>query len=262
MIKLDLSQFKGRKLDKYYPVWHFVDYSFPYKKDDVVMIKKIVVIFAFTTFGKRKIIDIFLDNSKDNRFWLEKFEQLKSRGCEKVSFMSTNLSDNVVKSMKIVYNSSIAISAAINVSIDIEKFFSDKYSSKITTKIKKLFFLEDITTFDYMVELIREEYMQNSTLLNLLLDKNLPLIKSFYQYSKSIRVMLYPYFTIRDMRNHIRKTNNQSSFFVSVDSFIEQNLEWMQKFENGTIFSKETWLVVVNNLCDLKPDLLEVFSNE
>ena len=103
MIKT-VNDLKNRKLDKFYVAMYIITYPVPIKREECIENINLIVIYGVNCEGKKIIIDIFLERENDNRFWLEKFEHIKSRGLEKILFLVTKLNKNIDRAIKILYN--------------------------------------------------------------------------------------------------------------------------------------------------------------
>lgn len=72
--KIDTNEFRKRKLERSYISVYIVIKSIAVETENIVEPKNLCVIYGFTALGARKIIALYFENTEDNRFWLNIFE--------------------------------------------------------------------------------------------------------------------------------------------------------------------------------------------
>ena len=132
--------------------------------------------------GNKEIIGMYFENTKNNRYWLEKFEELKSRNVEKILFFVTPHNQNIERCIKIIYNETKIINSPDSIQYGISRFFADHPSRKMQTELKDLFLLEDKKKFLENLKIFKEMCVDNK-FIEILLDKNEKEIEEFYQYN-------------------------------------------------------------------------------
>lgn len=258
MKKVNLEEIKKRKLEECYVIWYFVTQTVPIKVDDIITNNLLYVVYGVNVLGKRKIIGIYFEKPNDNRFWLETLEDLKARNVKKVLFMSTKYNKNLERAVKIVYNDTIIIPSAFDIIAEITKYFTDSYGSDIVKEIKDLFFKDNIKSYKIDFELLEEKYVDNSVVL-MLLNRHSASIEKYYVYDKNIRKLLYPHFSIRDMRKNIKKLSNIFGSFNSLDNVVENMLDGISVFEKASSLKKIEWMDIINKLYVMFKESIEVY---
>ena len=87
--KIDVNEFQKRKLERSYISVYIVIKPIVIETDDGIEPKNLSVLYGFTSLGARKIIAIYFEDTQDNRFWLNIFEDLKSRNLRNIMFLVT-----------------------------------------------------------------------------------------------------------------------------------------------------------------------------
>ena len=104
MEKINIVDFQKRKLNNFYVTVYVIVKEIKIRTESCITNKKLYVLAAMDIFGNRQILGMYFDNENDNRFWLEKFEDLKARGLDKILFFITPPHKNIERCIKIIYN--------------------------------------------------------------------------------------------------------------------------------------------------------------
>ena len=87
-------------------------------------------------------------------------------------------------------------------------------------------------------------------------------IEKFYKYKYSIRNMLYPFYTIREMQKYLNKLNTQEKLCTNINEVIEGFMLHIHRFEQGRTYSKSEWLELISDIYDDYKEKLEEYLNE
>ena len=141
MEKINLSDLQKRKLKKCYLSWIIITKEIYVRNNESCKEKKLLYVILGTDIsGNRQVIASLFENSYDNRFWLEFFENIRARGAEFVLLAVTPKNKNLVRCLKIIYNKVKVIDSPEDIVVDITQFFTEKSTRKFITNLKDLFF--------------------------------------------------------------------------------------------------------------------------
>jgi transposase-like protein len=240
-----VNDLKNRKLDKFYVAVYLVTYPVPVKKDMCTESTELCILYGVTPEGKRKIIDVFLEKVHDNRFWLEKFEHIKSRGLEKILFLLTKADKNIDRALKILYNETIIIESPIEIIMPLRKYLTFHRDDDVFRKFRKILLADSTEAYDTELQLLKED-IKEYTVTTMLLEKITPKIFNFQQYNKEIRHMLLPYYAIREMQSQIRKITKINECFNNTDEIIFALIGYINSFDVGISYRRKDWLKIMN----------------
>ena len=88
MNQLTLTECSRRRLDSTYVVVYAIKNEINIKKGDYIEKSDIYTLIGIDIKGFRQFINIYQDRVNNNRFWLDCFEGLKSRGLQNIFFFS------------------------------------------------------------------------------------------------------------------------------------------------------------------------------
>ena len=253
MDKLNLNDFKKRPLKSFYLCIYAINKEIKIRTDESIESKELYVLLGIDIMGNRQILGIYLNNYQDNRFWLDKFEDIKSRGLESIMFFVTPNNKGLERCLKIMYNDAMIVSSPDNISENITKYFSEKTSRQLHVALRRLSTLKDKEMYVEELELFKEMYVDN-TLLETLIDKYQQDMEIFYQYKQSLRELFYPYYTIREAKKYLNKLKTRDRLCSDINEIIEFCLPFVNSFEMGRTYNKAKWLSLLSGLYEIYPD--------
>ncbi len=261
MEKINLTDFQKRKLKKFYLAVYVVTKEIVVRTDTCISERTLFILWGLDIMGDRQVLGIFFDNPKDNRFWLEIFEDIQARNAQKILFFITSVNRNIERCIKIVYNGINIIHSPDEIFSAITKFWADKPSKKKQIALKNLFLAEDINEYYVKYDMFKQAYANNKIIL-MMLDKKQKDIKQFYQFSKSVRKIFYPFYTIREMKKFLNKLKNKEPLCTNITEIIEFCIPFIISFEIGRSYSKLEWLDLISDLYEQYPDVLEEYLDD
>ena len=93
MNKLTMSECSKKKLDEIYLIVYAIKNEVNIKKGEYIEKSDVYTLIGIDMKGYRQFINIYQDRVNNNRYWLDCFESLKSRGLKNILFLSVD--DNI-----------------------------------------------------------------------------------------------------------------------------------------------------------------------
>lgn len=256
--KIDINEFRKRKLERSYISVYIVIKSIVVETEEGIEPKNLCVLYGFTALGARKIIAIYFENTEDNRFWLNIFEDLKSRNLRNIMFLVTPKNKNIERCAKIVYNNIEVIRSPEDIMAAIDIFFATKTSRALEIQLKNLLLAENVENCKEKIELFKQQYLHNQLVLKVF-EKQEQDILNLYQYNYDIRKLLYQYYAIRDIKRQINKLNELQPLCSDISEISKNFIEYICSFERGLSYSKKGWVRLMNILYEVYPKKMEEY---
>ena len=260
MEKINLIDFQKRKLKNFYVAVYVVTKEIKIRTDTCITEKKLYLLWGLDIMGYRQILGIYFDNPNDNRFWLEKFEDIQARNVQKILFFVTPSNKNIERCIKIVYNDINLIQSPDDIFSAISRFWAERPSRKPQIALKELFLADNIDIYEEEYKMFKEIYVDNK-IISIMLEKKQNLITSYYQYSKQLRKLFYPYYAIREMKKFLTKLKTKEPLCCDIIEVIEFCLPFINSFESGRTYSKAEWLNLISDIYEDYSDDLEGYLN-
>lgn len=256
--KIDLKEFQKRKFERSYISVYIVIKTILIETNDGIEQKNLCVFYGFTALGARRIIAIYFEDTSDNRFWLNVFEDLKARNLKNIMFLVTPKNRNIERCAKIVYNDIEVIRSPEDIMASIDIFFATKTSRYLEIQLKNLLLAEDLQDCKEKLDLFKQQFLHNQLVLTVF-EKQQDDIMKLYKYNYDIRKLLYQYYAIREIKRHINKLNELQPLCFDITMVQKHFLEYISSFERGLTYSKKGWVRLMNILYETYPKKMEVY---
>src|SRR5699024_150141 len=103
MEQLTMNDCTKRKLDNIYLDVYAIRNEINIKKGDYSEKEDIYTFVGIDKRGFRTLINVYQDRKNNNRYWLDCFESLKTRGIKNILFLSVDNNKNLKRSAKVAF---------------------------------------------------------------------------------------------------------------------------------------------------------------
>ena len=253
MKKLTMNDCSKRKLDDIYLVIYAIKNEINIKKGEYIEKEDIYTLVGIDKKGFRSLINVYADRKNNNRYWLDIFESLKARGIKNVLFFSVDNNKNMKRAARVSFPKVVFVDSLTDIMPKLYKFSYEKNAKEIGSKINNLYVQKTITDFKDVFKRFKERY--NNVIHQKLTEKYLNNIESLYKYSVNIRKLLFRHSANIYLYDRIRLNfNSRKSYINSLDEVYEK-LGSMDDYFGFTSFKKNEWILMLNDLIQLYPDL-------
>ena len=253
MNKLTLSECSTRRLDETYIVVYAIKNEINIKKGDYIEKSDIYTLIGIDIKGYRQFLNIYQDRVNNNRFWLDCFESLKSRGLKNILFLSVDDNRNMKRTAKIAFPNITFTDSLTSIYPKFYKYISERSSKNIAGKIKELYTQRTIEEYKKVFKIFSEKY--NNVIHQNLIKKYLNNVENTYKYSQNIRNLLFKHSANVQYYDKIRLTFDNTKYINSFDDLYNELDDNKYKYFGYTSFQKREWTLILNDLIQIYPDI-------
>ena len=253
MEQLTMNDCTKRKLDNIYLVVYAIRNEINIKKGDYIEKEDIYTFVGIDKIGFRTLINVYQDRKNNNRYWLDCFESLKTRGIKNILFLSVDNNKNLKRSAKVAFPNVIFTDSLTDIMPKFYQFSYEKSAKEIGSKIRDLYIQNTITDYKENFKKFKERY--NNVIHQKLIEKYLNNIESLYKYSVNIRKLIFRHSANIYLYDRIRLNFNSQKDYVNSLNEIYDKLGSMNDYFGFTSFKKNEWILMLNDLIQLYPDL-------
>ena len=253
MEQLTMNDCTKRKLDNIYLVVYAIRNEINIKKGDYIEKEDIYTFVGIDKRGFRTLINVYPDRKNNNRYWLDCFESLKTRGIKNILFLSVDNNKNLKRSAKVAFPNIIFTDSLTDIMPKFYQFSYEKSAKEIGSKIRDLYIQNTITDYKEAFKKFKERY--NNVIHQKLIEKYLNNIESLYKYSVNIRKLIFRHSANIYLYDRIRLNFNSQKDYVNNLNEIYDKLGSMNDYFGFTSFKKNEWILMLNDLIQLYPDL-------
>ena len=229
MQNLKLIDYTKKRLDDMYVMMYTIKNDLNIKKGDIIESIDIYTLIGINKKGIRQLVGIYQDRPLNNRYWLDIFESLKTRGLNTILFVAIDDNKNFKRTVKIAFPMVNFVDSLIYISSKFDKYTSEKCSRKVMSRIHRLYsqptmneLQNEFKTGKYIVEdeqqgAHRAEYGKSvlKQLSQKLIEKYLVNVEGYYKYSSNIRNLLFKPSANTRIYDRIRLSFNSTEKYIS-----------------------------------------------
>ncbi len=253
MQNLKVVDYTKKRLDDMYLVVYAIKNDINIKKGDIIENIDIYTFIGINKRGIRQLVGIYQDRPLNNRYWLDVFENFKSRGLNTILFLSVDDNKNLKRTAKIAFPMISFIDSLTFVTSRFDKYVSEKSSRKVATRIHRLYSQNTLNDYKNEFNVFTETY--NNIIHKKLIEKYLNNLEGYYKYSVNIRNLLFKPSANCNIYDRIRLAFNSNENYITDLNEIYEKLESMNRFFGFISFNKKQWTLILNDLMQLFPDI-------
>lgn len=254
MKELSLIECSKKKLDEIYLVVYAIKNEVNIKKSETIEKANIYTLIGVDTKGIRHFLCIYQDRVNNNRFWLDCFEGLKSRGLKNILFLSVDDNKNMKRTAKIAFPDIVFVDSLTDTIPKFYKYSPERSARKIASKLNSLYTCKSLSEYKENFKGFNEIY--NNVIQQKLIQKYLSNIEVLYKYSRNIRILLFKHSANIEFYDIIRLSFNSNSNYISDIEEIYNKLDNdTYKYFGYTSFKKSEWTFILNDLIQLYPKI-------
>ena len=253
MNQLTFLECTKRKLDDTYLVVYAIKNEINIKKGDYIEKNDIYSLIGIDLKGHRQFLNIYQDRVNNNRFWLDCFEGLKSRGLKNILFLSVDDNKNMKRTAKIAFPEIIFVDSITYIVQKFYKYTAEKDAKKLASKIHCLYTKKTLTESKEELKKFNEIY--NNAIHQKLTQKYLNNIENLYKYSQNIRFLLFKHSANMEFYDKIRLSFNSNNNYITEMEEIYEKLGDLTNYFGFTSFKKKEWTLILNDLIQIYPKI-------
>ena len=253
MNQLTLTECSKRRLDDTYIVVYAIKNEINIKKGDYIEKSDIYTLIGIDIKGYRQFLNIYQDRVNNNRFWLDCFESLKSRGVKNILFLSVDDNRNMKRTAKIAFPDIVFVDSLTNIVPKFFKYTPEKDCRKVASRLHSLYTQK--TLADYKEALKGFNSIYNNVIQQKLVEKYLCNVESVYKYSNNIRELLFKHSANIDFYDKIRLSfNSNNNYVLDIDEIFDK-LGDLNNYFGFISFKKREWTWILNDLIQIYPKI-------
>lgn len=253
MQNLKLVDYTKKRLDEMYVIMYAIKNELSIKKGDVIENVDIYTLVGINKKGIRQLVGIYQDRPQNNRYWLDLFETMKSRGLSSILFLAIDENKNFKRTVKMTFPTVTFVDALTYIAPKFDKYTSEKNSRKVVSRIHDLYSQQTLTDFKICLANFKESY--NNTIHQKLIEKYLNNVEKYYKYSYNIRNLLFKPSANMRIYDRVRLSFNSNENYINDLTEVYEKLESIDRFFGFISFNKNQWTMILNDLMLLYPEV-------
>ena len=243
----EVNEWRNRPLKKCY-AFTFVDCMYVTIRNDYeVKESAVYVILGYDLEGKKEILGIWLSETESKNYWMQIFDEIKSRGVEDIFFISMDGVSGLEAGAKAIFPSVVVQRCIVHLIRNSIKYIPSKDYKTYTASLKKVYSAPNLNAANVAFENFKKEWSKYPGAVDVWV-RNYSHVEQLFDYSSAVRKMMYTTNAIEAINSSFRKVTKKGAFpnenaLLKLLYLRVKELE--KKWENGHIAN---WSLVLNQL--------------
>lgn len=242
-----VDEWRNRPLKQCYP-FVFVDCLYvSVKTERGAKEQAVYVVIGYDTEGHKDILGIWIGESESKHFWMQIFDELKSRGVEDIFFLSMDGVSGLEGGAKAVFPNVIVQRCIVHLLRNSLKYIPAKERASFCKDIKKVYSALNAKEAEAAFEEFKEKWSSFHGAVNVW-ERNFHHVLQLFNYGSAVRKIMYTTNAIESVNSSLRKVTKKG-LFPSEDSVYKALylciVELEKKWQGRTV---PNWSIVRNQL--------------
>ena len=243
----EVEQWRNRPLKKCY-TFLFVDCMYVTVRSEYESKEEAVyVILGYDLQGKKEVLGLWMDCSESKNYWMQVFDEIKSRGVEDVFFISMDGVSGLEDGAKAIFPGVVVQRCIVHLIRNSIKYVPTKDYKKFTSDLKKVYGASSLNASKKAFESFCDNWKQYPGAIDVW-KRNFTHIEQLFDYGSAVRAMMYTTNVIESVNSSLRKVTKRGSFpnQQAVFKILYLRVKELDKKWNDT--AKQNWSLVLNQL--------------
>ena len=240
-------EWQSRPLKKFYP-FLFVDCLYVnIRKEMETKSCAVYVILGYDINGIKDILGIWIGEAEGKHYWMQIFDEIKSRGVEDVVFISMDGVSGLEEGARSIFKDAVVQRCIVHLIRNSIKYIPSKDYKAYTAQLKKVYGAASLKAATTEFERFKQNWSQYPGAVDVWV-RNWNHVEQLFNYGSAVRKVMYTTNAIEAVNSSFRKVTKKGSF-PSEDAVLKalylRITELYKKWNNRPI---SNWALVRNQL--------------
>ena len=256
----ELEEWKNRPLKKCY-AFVFVDCLYVTLRNDYEVKEcAVYVILGYDLNGRKEILGLWISESESKNYWMQIFDEIKSRGVEDIFFISMDGVSGLEAGAKAIFPKVVVQRCIVHLIRNSIKYVPTKDYKKFTQSLKKVYGAPTLKAANSAFEIFCKEWSQYPGAVDVW-KRNYSHVEQLFDYGSAVRKMMYTTNAIEAVNSSFRKVTKKGAFPNETALFKLLYLRIKELEKKWSIGYIPNWSMVLNQLMvnDLFKDRIDQY---
>lgn len=241
------NEWQNRPLKRFY-TFLFVDCLYvSIRKEMETKSCAVYVILGYDVDGIKDILGIWIGEAEGKHYWMQIFDEIKSRGVEDVLFISMDGVSGLEEGAKSIFKDVVVQRCIVHLIRNSIKYIPSKDYKAYTAQLKKVYGAASLKAAEAEFERFKQNWSQYPGAIDVW-ARNWSNVEQLFNYGSAVRKVMYTTNAIESVNSSFRKVTKKGSFpgEDAVRKVLYLRITELYKKWNGRPISN--WALVRNQL--------------
>ncbi|MFZ1705985.1 MAG: IS256 family transposase [Saprospiraceae bacterium] len=249
-----IHEWQNRPLDDiYYIVWMDC-ICFKVRHDSKIVNKSIYIVIGIKTNGVKEILGLWMSNTESAAFWLTVLNELKERGVKKILIACTDNLTGFTQAIQTAFPNTVSQLCIVHQIRNSIKFVPWKDRPQFLADLKAVYASLNLESALIAFETFKENWTSKYAYAIKSWEANWANLSPMFDYSPSIRKMMYTTNTVESVNRAIRKFTKTKTLFPNDQAAMKSVYLAISQIQNK-------WTRPIDNWSTIHNEILIIFDN-
>lgn len=205
------DEWQNRPLKKFY-TFLFVDCLYvSIRKEMETKSCAVYVILGYDVNGAKDILGIWIGEAEGKHYWMQIFDEIKSRGVEDVLFISMDGVSGLEEGAKSIFKDVVVQRCIVHLIRNSVKYIPSKEYKAFTAQLKKIYGASSLKAAEAEFERFKQAWSRYPGAVDVWV-RNWGHVEQLFNYGSAVRKVMYTTNAIEAVNSSFRKVTKKGSF--------------------------------------------------
>ena len=217
----EIKEWQARPLDDVYPFVFIDAVHFSVREDNHIVKKAAYIVLGINSEGFKEVLGIWIGENESAKYWLGVLNELKQRGIKDILILCSDNLTGIKEAINAAFPNTVQQRCIVHMIRNSVKFVSYKDLKAFTNDLKKIYTSVDEEKGYEQLQEIKNKWSDKYESAFKTWEENWDAICPFFQFSDSIRKIMYTTNTIESLNRQFRKFTKTKSVFPTDMSLLK-----------------------------------------
>lgn len=209
-----IKEWQSKRLEVFYPMVWLDAMHFKVRENNQVVVKAVYIVIGLNSAGVKELLGMYVSESEGARFWFNILSDIQSRGVNDILICCIDNLKGFTEAIEAVFPKTDIQVCIIHQIRNSKKFLSYKDRSTFNSDLKKIYQAVNLPEAELALGAFEEKWGKKYPLVIKSWKNNWHHLTRFFDYSKSIRKIMYTTNIIEGFNKQIRRVTKTKGAFT------------------------------------------------
>lgn len=207
----------------------------------------VYVILGYDLEGKKDILGLWIGETEGKHYWMQVFDEIKSRGVEDVLFISMDGVSGLEEGARSIFKDAVVQRCIVHLIRNAVKYVPSKDYKKFTAHLKKIYGASSLKVAEAEFERFKQVWGQYKGAVDVW-ENNWQHVAQLFNYGSAVRKVMYTTNAVEAVNSSFRKVTKKGSFPSEQAVYKALYLRITELYKKWNYRPVPNWAMVRNQL--------------
>ena len=211
----NIKEWQSRRLDRVYPIVWMDAIHFKVRENGQVLPRAVYIVLGMNNQGLKELLGMYVSEQEGARFWLNVMTDIQSRGVEDILICSIDNLKGFTEAIEAIFPKTDVQICMIHQIRNSYKYLNNKDRKGFSEAIRDIYQAANLTEAELSMDRLEEVWGKKYPVVIKSWRSNWHQLTRFFDYSKSIRKIMYTTNIVEGFNRQIRRITKTKGAFTS-----------------------------------------------